>query len=354
MMHCGRRAFRLILLLLPLLRRSCTASILSDNQRCEENGQCASGCCRFSLLRFLFQGGPTCDSSGFGFLSWCVRGYDLISDNNFALDGKTEQSTSNTFKVMAYNIYLINGAPDFPRTMIERVNKIGAFFRTRDEEVVVMEEVWWHRSRVQEAMLNAGYIHYAYDDRNQGRGGSGLALYSRLPIEEHDFLPYMTSSKGIIYAKVRKDQVTSIHLFGTHNDGDDDIVGDKHDTRRQEYALMRSFMDGKVQSDDELVLMLGDFNEEKNLTPENYATMLLDLDAGEFIHSGATEFSWNDPESTFQREEWPAMTLDFVFYDQSSSLIPGEGSQCEYLKPYDEEGKSLSDHLPIACTIELP
>jgi len=285
--------------------------------------------------------------------------YEFASDSNTAADTTLENAPTRSssalgiLKVMAYNIFLINKAPDFESTMTDRVNEIGAFFQTRDEDVVMMEEDWWHRSSVRQVMLEAGFSHYAYDDRDQGWGGSGLALYSKLPIMEHDFRPF-PNSKGVLYAKVRKDEDTMIHIFGTHNEGDDNVVGDRHEIRRQEYAIMRCFIYEKVQSDDELVLMMGDFNEDKNLTPEKYATMLSDLEAGEFAQTDTAEFSWNDPESTFTREEWPVMTIDFVFYDQSSSAIPGERSLCEYLKPYDEEGNSLSDHLPIACTIELP
>jgi len=330
--------------------------MLSDGERCEESGQCASGCCRSTFLGCLFNSGGTCGPTSF--LSWCIRDVDLkITGSVTESQLEPVQSAVGTFKVMSYNIFLIKSAPDFGffgifgSTMPQRINEIGSFFLTRGEDVVVLQEVWWHRNRVRELMLEAGFSHYAYDDRSQSRDGSGLALYSKLPIEKHDFLPF-TNSKGIIYAKVATTN-KPIHIFATHMEGDDAEVGDKHDIRRQEYAIMRCFVEEKVESDDELVLMLGDFNEEKNLTPENYATMLADLGTGEFTLNGA-DISWNDPESTFFREEWPPMTLDFVFYDRTSSAIPGEGSQCEYLKPLDEEGNFLSDHFPIACTIELP
>jgi len=381
--------------------RACRAEVLlADGTKCIESSQCSSICCARTLLIGIFFGQDNCGPPGL--LSWCLNSHEFDSSKTeglqcseveneggglvsffidlfdfffgwlFDREGEVtlapsplqttspSTSTRDVLKIMTYNMLLILLAPDL-LTMGRRVDDIANFFKERggEEDVLVLQEVWLKSSKIKRAMVEAGYCHYAADFR--GQFGSGMAIYSKLPIEKQDFRPYAdaTSSldalidRGVIYAKVNKSG-TSIHIFGTHTISD--ARGSNHEVRRRQYAIMRRFIDEKDVSDTDLVLMAGDFNEDKSNAPGLFSVMLADLGAEELTLIGGRSVSYNDAtesNSFFREGETSNQVLDFILFDKSSSAIPGNGTQCEYLKPVNEVGEDLSDHYPMACRIEL-
>jgi endonuclease/exonuclease/phosphatase family metal-dependent hydrolase len=147
-----------------------------------------------------------------------------------------------------------------------------------------------------------------------------------------------------------------INVFNTHAM----FSVDNHDVRRRQYDAMRTFVD-EQNIQDELVLMVGDFNEDKINTPALYGTMLDDLDAQDFeLDPGSTVYSYDpvnndliDPESAGAGSVQRA--LDYILYDDSDdgAIPPGSGSVCQYLTPKDSDGGDLSDHYPMSCDVVL-
>ena len=118
---------------------------------------------------------------------------------------------------------------------------------------------------------------------------------------------------------------------------------------------MRTFINEQTIDPSELVLLVGDFNEDKINTPKKYGAMLNLLDAEEFaLDEGGGLFSYDpdnnsliDPDSAGAGSTQRA--LDYILYDKSA-LEPGLDSACQYIQPRDEN-RDLSDHYPMSCDI---
>mmetsp|Transcript_39529 Transcript_39529/g.58084 ORF Transcript_39529/g.58084 Transcript_39529/m.58084 type:complete len:365 (+) Transcript_39529:257-1351(+) len=320
-----------------------------NGDECAENSQCISNCCSV----FLF-GDETCQTKKW----WrtCRDGYHFRSDNQGqCLSG----SSTNMVKLMSYNVYMIALASDIT-SMHERQGDLLTWFAEEGSEhdIIVIQENWINPEKIKNGLVAAGYCHYAIDDR--GHSGSGLAVFSKYPIEEHDFRGFGNScadfdcaiDKGVIYAKIIKDG-NYMHVFGTH--AISSVAN--HDTRLEQFDVMHNFMNEKSISSD-YVFMMGDFNEDKIATPDKYDAMLNSLNAAE-IQLVGSPYSYNPDENTLISSgaigsSTGKHALDFIFYHNKQGLkYPSSDSECEYITPRNAAGKDLSDHYPIACTIVL-
>jgi endonuclease/exonuclease/phosphatase family metal-dependent hydrolase len=226
-------------------------------------------------------------------------------------------------------------------------------------DVVVFSEAWLHPGTVAIGMGLAGFCNHVYDKREMN--GSGLAIYSKYPIEDYDFLnfgaysagPDSLADKAVLYAKINKGG-RWFHVFGTHTNAE----VDHFETRVLQYGIIRSFIKSKVIAKDELVLIAGDLNEDRIRQTDKYATMLdmlwaedipLDTSGGLYSYDGKE----NMLASGVDRE-----ALDHILHladpDISETVILPESS-CKYIKPkanyLDFINQDLSDHYAIGCTI---
>ena len=104
--------------------------------------------------------------------------------------GTCRETTTDatTIKVMTLNTFLINCLPgvtcqeEVPREA--RVRDITTWFEDRDEDVVLFQEVWSYHDVLRDGMAEAGFCHYVMTERSSG---SGLAIFSKHPIENADF-----------------------------------------------------------------------------------------------------------------------------------------------------------------------
>ena len=318
-----------------------TANQFSNGDTCIESSQCASGCC---APAFLGWGQKSCQATSFFNFLFCQNSYEFKTPffaNTEPCGTAVSSSADLTF--MSYNIYLILIASDLP-TMGSRVREIGQYFindpLVETLDVVLFNELWMFQHHIQHDMQRAGFCHWVYDERWQF--SSGLGVFSRWPIAEHDFRPFEEAcngldcvfKKGVIYTKIMKEG-TPIHLFGTHTISD--AEGPKHETRCLQYAIMRDFIDKKNIPGNEVILLAGDMNEDLLSTPGLYSVMLQDLDAGEFSMAGDTNKTWH---SNFFRE-FEGITdnnyiLDYVLYDKNGELVYADAP-----RPTDEKLKTL-------------
>lgn len=256
-----------------------------------------------------------------------------------------------------------------------------AWFKDREEDVVLFQEVWSFHDELRDGMSNAGFCHYVTTEETIG---SGLAIYSRHPIEKMDFSDWFdafgigdgmapdidnfeayVADKGVLYVKVAKDG-RPIHLLNLH--ATSDTTGDFHGVRVKQFNKVRDFVDSLGIPSDELILLGGDFNEDKDCRLRRceggakcddqsyYNEMIEILSAGVLDTISNNTFTYNTEKNALLKSlysgsdcEYYQYTLDYIFFSENH-LVPSESSTCEVLDPLASDGTHLSDHLPVACT----
>jgi exonuclease III len=296
-----------------------------------------------------------------------------------------EGSPEGTVKIMTYNIFLINCIigghilacqKEIPKAA--RVTKITDWFANRDEDVVIFQEVFSFDQEIKRGMAAAGFCHYV--TTSKGQTGSGLAIYSKFPIDYIDFVDwfdvfgvgestYATNAeayadKGVLYARILK-QDRLIHVFDTHTQSNS--RGDEHKVRMTQFEMMRNFIVKQNIPEDQLILLGGDFNEDKyypnpeDLSPpfegRYYKEMLHELDASAFPIQGSNIHTQSTEQNPFLAEMWVGTEyesfkelLDYVLAFKQG-MTPADTSSCEILIPMDPQDGMLSDHFPMTCTI---
>jgi endonuclease/exonuclease/phosphatase family metal-dependent hydrolase len=266
----------------------------------------------------------------------------------------------HTLSLFAYNLFLI-----FPSnhtdSNLSRAIEIPIWIKQNGSQydVVVFSEAWLHPGTVAIGMGLAGFCNHVYDKREMN--GSGLAIYSKYPIEDYDFLNFGAYSAGadsladkaVLYAKINKGG-RWFHVFGTHTNAE----VDQFETRVQQYRIIRNFIKSKVILKDELVLIAGDLNEDKVYQADKYDTMLNEVWAEDIPLDPLEGLYSYDGKENILASSNDREALDHVLYvtdpDISATVIL-PGSSCKYIKPkadyLDFINRDLSDHYAIGCTI---
>jgi len=320
--------------------------------------------------------------------------------DEFETGGQCEQDsnlvpTSGQLKAMIFNMYLLPCAPGMGNTDMmpcqeaplrdARTDEIAIWMKTRDEDVIMVQELFSYHDKIRDAMIEASYCHYVAT--TYGLTGSGLAIYSKYPIEEHNFEEWpswttnfenLLDSKGVLYAKIRKGE-EYVHVFNLHTTSTSYEFGSQSD-REEQFWQTRRMIDYKNINMNELVLVGGDMNTnryadeheamEENVRSngewitgeQNYNLMRELLGAGAFNTIGNYNFTYDTVENPLTRSKYEVgeihrQLLDYMLYDQHG-LLPYQESFCEIIKPVDadigyHEGM-LSDHLPVTCNILYP
>jgi len=307
-----------------------------------------------------------------------------------------EGSPSEQLTVMTYNTFLlgcVQGSvlPDFGipiditcQTPVERAERVGRMMewvQTRNEDVIVFQEMFNLRHEVIEGMVAAGFCHYVVtpfgdDGIGLGNWGDGTAIFSKYPIGELDFWDYYDftgensigvpiqfeaafTDRGIMYAEIKKGG-RSHHVYNTH--ALSNSLNEEHLKRMGQYLAMKEVTEGK--SADDLVLFAGDMNENKyneHVGDEYYQKMLAELNASEPRTVGDQLYSYDNVKNTLLAAEyelpdvkvWQEL-LDYVLV--SNAHLQPSDSFCEILTPQWPENCDgsadcqVSDHFPVTCT----
>lgn len=158
------------------------------------------------------------------------------------------------------------------------------WMKERDEDVVVVQELFNLRDKVIDGMAAAGFCHYVSTPFDGD--GSGLAIFSKHRINAFDFIDWFDwtgtgsttlpdfealADKGVMYARIKKDG-QNYHIFNTHTQSSSWL--DYHYVRKLQYEKIREFAKRVTGfAPGELILYAGDFNEDKNKT-QYYEEML--------------------------------------------------------------------------------
>jgi len=323
-----------------------------------------------------------CDPDLACFEGLCTDYADILDYGEYEGTCK-EGSPSGQLTVMTYNTFLLSCATGLgtdydipcqhPDDQDERIGRMMEWVQTRDEDVIVFQELFNLREKVTAGMVAAGFCHYVVTPF--GDDGDGTATFSKHPIGEVDFWDYydftgedsegvplqveaLVTDRGIMYAEVLKDGQSN-HIYNTHTLSNS--LTEEHLRRMGQYTAMREVSEGKSASD--LVLFAGDMNEDKynhKVHDEYYLNMLRELDATEPRQEGDQQFSYDNVKNPLPATWYPPEEqvyeelLDYVLV--SNAHLQPSDSSCSILKPVWPEGCGgsiacqVSDHFPVTCT----
>ena len=305
-------------------------------------------------------------------------------------------SGASSIKIMTFNTFQIYCLPGVdkklfkwiwkcqePEARTARAESIGEWFKDRDEDVVLMQEIWSNHDVIRDGMAAAGFCHYVMTEK---KSGSGLAIFSKFPITENSFKDWFdvfgdvmpdpldpesyVAAKGVLYVKVMKDN-KPVNILNMHTNSDS--IGDKHDVRMKQFNIVKEVIDSKNIPKEELVLLGGDMNEDKDCRLNNcdrvakcenqtyYNEMLTALSADDLEISTETTNAWtyNTENNTLLKSLYETSDcdiyqylLDYIFVSSNHQAVQSS-SVCEVLNPLSAEGKDLSDHFPMTCVIDF-
>jgi endonuclease/exonuclease/phosphatase family metal-dependent hydrolase len=230
-----------------------------------------------------------------------------------------------TLRVLSYNVnYGLaddDGAePSTLRAIVEA-----------DADVIFLQETTPSWAAALRAHLAGAYPHMAFHDA--GHGPAGLAVLSRLPVEEHDVLPAVTwfpAQRVVLQTPLGRVQALNVHLRPPFDDNGS-IVSGYFSTPAVRVAEIDAFvgaLDPALPT-----LLVGDFNEDdgdavKRMTARGF------VDAVPRFAPAAHTWRWQ--VSAIQ----VTGRLDHLFYDERWQALD--------VRVHDV-GKS--DHLPIVAVL---
>jgi exonuclease III len=301
---------------------------------------------------------------------------------------KVGSAEASSFKVMTFNTFLIYCAAGLVKCQDEgkrkkRVQEMSNWFKDRNEDVLLFQEVWSLHLELKHAMADAGFCHFVMTNE---RFGSGLAIFSKFPIIEQDFrnwydvfgignalTPEFTNKEalfadmGVLYAKIQKSNDTALHILNLHTSSDMD--GDNHDLRMEQFSVTKQFLNSMEIPSTEMVLVGGNYNEDKdcreNVCAEQLPVCENQMHYKEMIDILSVDMLDNISNQTFTYDttvnklafelyagldcSYQQLQLDYIFYNQEH-LIPTNSSSCQTIVAQDPFGGDLSDHFPVSCT----
>ncbi|KAG0001662.1 hypothetical protein BGZ80_009230 [Entomortierella chlamydospora] len=195
----------------------------------------------------------------------------------------------------------------------------------------------------------------------------GVVIMSKWPITQKRQFIYKDacgadwfSLKGFAYVEINY-QGTNIHVFGTHTQSDDSACtsGQAAGDRASQLSSMRSYIDSLNIPSDELVIMAGDFNIDRNSA--EYASTLTRLSANQAGTFDGFAYTW-DPDTNeiahYNYPNDPSQYIDFVFTDKKHKAVNSMVQTSLYVKSPEYTIQSVayheySDHYPVQSIIEV-
>jgi len=285
-------------------------------------------------------------------------------------------SSDGTFRILTYNIFLVYCLPfglgdcESKKDRKARLPEIADWLATRDEDVIFLQEVWSFHDQFRQEIATTGYCHFVMATSKEK--GSGLAILSKHPIVETDFVDFYDAfgagsgmmphpfdnqeaylfDKGVLYAKIEIENgetTTPIHLFNTHLISD--YTAPNHDNRLLQHKMIDEFVLSKNISSKELVIVGGDLNEDKECqenvedsTPvceneANYNSMLEELSAVNPTLIGDLRYTYTTEDNEFKASRDMAknesrktqVLFDYVLYRDDHLIPDTEATTCQII-----------------------
>lgn len=251
----------------------------------------------------------------------CIEYKDVLAQGKKGTCTKNK-SSGDQLTIMSYNIFLLGCSwakkqlgltCDYHNNQKKRMDRLAAWMKSRDEDVVIFQEMFRLREDIISGMSEAGYCYYVSTPWEAT--GSGMAIFSRYPIEKIDFMdwfdytgpgedvganPEATADKGIMYAKIKKNG-TYWNVFDLHTQSDS--VDDEHEKRFKQAEISRIFIEEMKIPKKEMILIGGDFNEDKYTHHEDrkeyFHNLKQEFNAKEIAVTGKNKYSYDTEANPF-------------------------------------------------------
>ncbi|KAG0198255.1 hypothetical protein BGX28_008285 [Mortierella sp. GBA30] len=194
----------------------------------------------------------------------------------------------------------------------------------------------------------------------------GVVVMSKWLIKQQHQYVYRTacgidgfSNKGFVYA-VLDYQGTNVHVFATHMQNDDILCyrGQGADIRADSLDDMRSYIDSRNIPQEELIIIAGDFNIDKD-TSEYYSSLLNKLSVHTPDAYEGQGYSWDPKENSLAAtsSDGQGIYIDYVFVEKShcSDVNLVQTLLKDHSAKYEFGGRvfnDFSDHFPVKAVVE--
>lgn len=266
--------------------------------------------------------------------------------------------SATAISVLAYNIYMR------PTTLFKNGQSIRAGLLPRylrGYDVLIFSEAFDDDVRRKLLGLLRGEYPHATRVVGTDRGveqDGGVIIVSRWPIEKQEQRRFgrtcagsdCKADKGVAYARINK-QGRRYHIFGTHTQAWPTAEGAR--VRRQQFQIIRHFIQSLAIPRTEPVIIGGDLNVDKIRARSEYSEMLRLLEAAHPPTSGHP-YSF-DPRTNKLASSGPSEFLDYVLYSRVH-LLPREArNEIRRIRsvsawkefPFEKDSFDLSDHYPV-------
>jgi sphingomyelin phosphodiesterase len=298
------------------------------------------------------------------------RAFLTGTDDNIEYIVNEEYTVPNagpdTLNVLAYNIYM-RPTSIFKNGQMIRANLLPRELRGYD--AIIFSEAFDDDARAR--LLSGLRPWYPYATRILGtdRGveqDGGVIIVSKYPIEAQDQQAFGSvcggsdcrSDKGVLYARINK-QGRRYHLFGSHTQAWP--TSESARIRRQQFEMIKTFLDSKRIAAQEAVIIGGDLNVDKIRYPREFREMVRILNA-EHPRQTGHRYSFDPRTNRLAEEGKPSEYLDYILYSQAHRRPIQAFNEVRMFRS-DEEWKEfaweyalwdLSDHYAVYGRFEFP
>ena len=298
------------------------------------------------------------------------RAFFTGTDDNieyiFQEDYTTPRAGPDTLNVLAYNIYMR------PTSLFKNGQMIRARLlpsELRGYDAIIFSEAFDDEAR--SSLLRGLQAEYPYATRILGtdRGteqDGGVIIVSKYPIEAEDQRLFGSvcagsdclADKGVLYAKINK-QGRRYHLFGSHTQAHPS--SENASIRRQQFRIIKTFIDSKQIPVHEAVIIGGDLNVDKMRYLPEFQEMVRILNAEQPRETGHP-YSFDPQTNELAEQGKPSECLDYVLYSKAH-LRPSQAFNEVRMLRSNEEWKEfvweaalwdLSDHYAVFGRLEFP
>ena len=271
-----------------------------------------------------------------------------------------QSSSSTDLKLLSYNVKLM----PLPLTGSSGLNgvtygkRLDGFAEVAAEyDVVGFQEVWrsgldGHKSELVNRLKKNKFGEFTHFYR--GRYNNGLVIASKHEIEDMDEWKFSVSrvedalvEKGVLYAKIKFNEDEFSHIFLTHLQAQNCTEkGTKKscvDTRKKQLQELRDHIEGKVNIDEDKIVVMGDFNI--NQGNKEYKDW---MEEWEGLNLSPLDLAY-DPT---------CLKLDYILTRNLSSTKPMKAISWGYHRnpsdSFDEDGpRKISDHPALSTTLNF-
>ncbi|KAF9281087.1 hypothetical protein BGZ68_006851 [Mortierella alpina] len=285
----------------------------------------------------------------------------------------------SSLSILSNNVFLLGAEPWELKT---RAHLIAKAEYIKYHDVVVLQECF--RNKYCEDLKQGLRSEYSYATPSIGnfREGwqstsgkfsefspenGGVVILSKWPITTMRQFIYMAgcgwdklSNKGVAYAELDV-HGTKVHVFGTHMQSDDKYCSGGHAAQIRAQALddFYYFVLAQKIPEDELVVMVGDFNIDRDSS--EYGEVLRRLRVARPIYFKGADWSYDTTQNGIARDrdpKSPSQNLDHVLVS-TKHRMPTSVVQTTLLvhsTPYTHASgtfNDFSDHYPVHAVIGL-